>query len=124
MISIICGLFPTSVVNSLLDFVQHLHVKAFTHNLGGMLITKTICLIFLKQYFRCLNYMRFRELEADFGSSNGQPVLETHMPIIERVAGELYTREMFLLFQPVLSRACSCTVADSRKLSLVIFIRS
>lgn len=70
---------------------------------------------FLKQYFRCLNYMRFREVEADFGSSHGEPVLETPLPILESVAGELYTREMFLLFQPILRRACSCTVIDSRK---------
>jgi hypothetical protein len=70
---------------------------------------------FLQQFFRCLNYMRYSELEADFSSIHGDPVLETPLPILERVAGELYTREVFLLFQPVLRRACSCTVVESRQ---------
>lgn len=50
---------------------------------------------FLHQFFRCLNYLRYTELEADFGSVNGKPVLETPLPLIERAAGELYTREVF-----------------------------
>jgi hypothetical protein len=70
---------------------------------------------FLHQYFRCLNYMRYSELEADFGSFHGDPVLETPLPLIEKAAGEVYTRELFLLFQPVLRRACTCTVIDSRQ---------
>jgi hypothetical protein len=70
---------------------------------------------FLHQFFRCLNYMRYTELEADFGSVHGDAVLETPLPILERAAAELYTREVFLLFQPVLRRACTCTVVDSRQ---------
>jgi hypothetical protein len=70
---------------------------------------------FLHQFFRCLNYMRYSELEADFASVHGDPILETPLPILEKVAGQLYTREVFLLFQPVLRRACSCTVVDSRE---------
>jgi hypothetical protein len=70
---------------------------------------------FLHQFFRCLNYMRYTELEADFGSVHGDPVLETPLPLLERVAAQLYTREVFLLFQPVLRRACTCTVVDSRQ---------
>jgi hypothetical protein len=70
---------------------------------------------FLNQFFRCLNYMRYSELEADFGSVHGEPVLETPLPLIEKAAGEVYTREVFLLFQPVLRRACTCTVVESRQ---------
>jgi hypothetical protein len=69
---------------------------------------------FLHQFFKCLNYMRYTELEADFGSIHGDAVLETPLPLLERAAAELYTREVFLLFQPVLRRACTCTVVDSR----------
>jgi hypothetical protein len=66
--------------------------------------------------------MRYSELEADFGSVHGDPVLETPLPLIEKAAGEVYTREVFLLFQPVLRRACTCTVVDSRQaLSLYFF---
>jgi hypothetical protein len=70
---------------------------------------------FLHQYFRCLNYMRYSELEADFGSVHGDPVLETPLPLLEKAAAEVYTREIFMLFQPVLRRACTCTVVDSRQ---------
>jgi hypothetical protein len=70
---------------------------------------------FLQQFFRCLNYMRYSELESDFASVHGDPVLETPLPLLERAAAELYTREVFLLFQPVLRRACTCTVIDSRQ---------
>jgi hypothetical protein len=59
--------------------------------------------------------MRYTELEADFGSVHGDPVLETPLPLLERVVAQLYTREVFLLFQPVLRRACTCTVVDSRQ---------
>jgi hypothetical protein len=59
--------------------------------------------------------MRYSELEADFGSVHGDPVLETPLPLIEKAAGEVYTREVFLLFQPVLRRACTCTVVESRQ---------
>jgi hypothetical protein len=59
--------------------------------------------------------MRYSELESDFASVHGDPVLETPLPLLERAAAELYTREVFLLFQPVLRRACTCTVIDSRK---------
>jgi hypothetical protein len=70
---------------------------------------------FLHQFFRCLNYMRYTELEADFSSVHGDPVLESPLPLLERAAAELYTRQVFLLFQPVLRRACTCTVIDSRQ---------
>jgi hypothetical protein len=59
--------------------------------------------------------MRYTELEADFSSVHGDPVLETPLPLLERAAAELYTRQVFLLFQPVLRRACTCTVIDSRQ---------
>jgi len=62
---------------------------------------------FLHQLFRCLNYMRYTELEADFGSIHGNPALETPLPLIERAAGELYTREVFLLVQPVIRKVCA-----------------
>jgi hypothetical protein len=84
------------------------------HAQFGMYVNyQTNLLEFLQQYFRCLNYLRFSELEGDFGSIHGEPVLEIPLPIIERVVGTVYTREVFLFFQPVLRRACTCTVVDS-----------
>ncbi|MCH91173.1 protein FAR1-RELATED SEQUENCE 5-like [Trifolium medium] len=65
--------------------------------------------------------MRYSELEADFGSVHGDLVLETPLPLIERAAGEMYTREIFMLFQPVLRRVCTCTVVDSRQIVSLYF---
>jgi hypothetical protein len=59
--------------------------------------------------------MRYSELEADFGYVHGDLVLETPLPLLERAAAKLYTREVFLLFQPVLRRVCTWTVVDSRQ---------
>jgi hypothetical protein len=38
---------------------------------------------FLQQYFRWLNYMRYREIQADFASSFGDPVLQTQHKCLE-----------------------------------------
>lgn len=76
---------------------------------------------FLHQFFRCLNYMRYTELEANFGSVHGNPAIETPLHFIERAAGELYTREVFLLVQPVIRRACAYTVVNPRQTTSYYF---
>lgn len=48
-------------------------------------------------------------------------MLETPLPEIESVAGEVYTREIFLLLQPVFRRACTCTVVHCRETTFCYF---
>ncbi|RHN81800.1 putative transcription factor FAR family [Medicago truncatula] len=61
---------------------------------------------FFQQFFRWLNYMRYREIEADFSSSHGDIVVQTQHHHLERSAFKLYTKTIFRLFRKVLERAC------------------
>ncbi|KAJ1423163.1 FAR1 DNA-binding domain [Sesbania bispinosa] len=80
---------------------------------------------FLKQFSRYLAYIRQREVEADFESIIGEPVLQTSMEDIERSAARLYTRKLFLLFRPVLERACGVkVVACEQTLNGMIYVMS
>lgn len=54
--------------------------------------------------------MRYREVEADFCSTHGEPVIQTHLEYLERSAAAVYTREIFVLFRPVLERSSTCIV--------------
>ncbi|KAJ1443666.1 MULE transposase domain [Sesbania bispinosa] len=67
---------------------------------------------FLKHLSRYLAYTRQREVEADFESIIGEPVLQTTFEAIERDAAKFYTRKVFLLFRPVLERACGLKVVS------------
>jgi hypothetical protein len=79
---------------------------------------------FLHQFFRCLNYMRYAELEADFGSVHGDPILETQLPLIEKVAGELYTREVFCCFNRYFVEHVHALLLTVEKVCLIIFTLS
>lgn len=70
---------------------------------------------FLQHYFRWMDYMRYREVEADYMTLHGEPVLKTQFEDLERSAALLYTREVFKLFRGMLQRACTCRVDDVTK---------
>ncbi|KAJ1419551.1 Zinc finger, PMZ-type [Sesbania bispinosa] len=53
---------------------------------------------------------RQRELEADFESIVGDPVLSTPLEEIERHAAKVYTRKVFFMFRKVLFRALKLKV--------------
>lgn len=59
--------------------------------------------------------MRYREVEADFSSTYGEPVFQTHLQFLEMLAASLYTREIFKLFRPVLNRSSTCNVVGVRQ---------
>jgi hypothetical protein len=65
---------------------------------------------FLQQFFRWLNYMRYKEIQADFSSSFGEVVLKTQHQQLESSASKLYTKEIFMLVRSVLERACRCKI--------------
>lgn len=70
---------------------------------------------FLQHFFRWVGYMRFREIETDFSSLYGEPVLQTQFESLERSAAHLYTKEVFKLFRPLLERACTCNVVGTQR---------
>lgn len=56
-------------------------------------------------------------MEADLSSMCGVPVLQTQLEYLEMSAVSVCTREIFILFCPVLQRACTCKVICDRKTS-------
>ncbi|XP_072054719.1 protein FAR1-RELATED SEQUENCE 5-like [Arachis hypogaea] len=65
---------------------------------------------FVQHFQRCLSYMRHREDLADFKSSTGQPVMQTHFQQLERSAATIYTRQIFVLFRSMLHKASTLKV--------------
>ncbi|KAJ1378652.1 FAR1 DNA-binding domain [Sesbania bispinosa] len=55
---------------------------------------------------------RQKEVEGDFESIIGEPVLQTSFQDIERCAASYYTKKVFLLFRPILDRARGLKVVE------------
>ncbi|RYR13682.1 hypothetical protein Ahy_B04g070544 isoform F [Arachis hypogaea] len=67
----------------------------------------------IREHFqRCVAHLRFKEFNADYESTRGVPVMQTCIELLERFAAEVYTHEIFLLFQPFFSRAGSMRVLN------------
>nr|KYP34832.1 Protein FAR1-RELATED SEQUENCE 5 [Cajanus cajan] len=73
---------------------------------------------FLQYYMKFLDYMRHKELEADFKSWNGEPVCITPLKKLEKSASKVFTREIYLLFRPVLMEGCSVSVVDCQETTM------
>ncbi|CAJ2658779.1 unnamed protein product [Trifolium pratense] len=58
-----------------------------------------------------------REIEADFQSNYGEPVLQTSMRSIEKSAAKQFTKEIFLLFRSILKNAVLLRITGSVELS-------
>ncbi|RYR13680.1 hypothetical protein Ahy_B04g070544 isoform C [Arachis hypogaea] len=67
---------------------------------------------FVEHFQRCVAHLRFKEFNADYESTRGVPVMQTCIELLERFAAEVYTHEIFLLFQPFFSRAGSMRVLN------------
>ncbi|RYQ96111.1 hypothetical protein Ahy_B08g091653 [Arachis hypogaea] len=61
---------------------------------------------------RCVVHLRFKGSNADYESTRGVFVMQTCIEMLERFSAEVYTHEVFLLFQPFLSRAGSIRVLN------------
>ncbi|KAJ1394081.1 MULE transposase domain [Sesbania bispinosa] len=59
---------------------------------------------FLQNFHHCLEYFRYKEIEADYASLVGQPVLRTNLHALERSTSRLFTREIFKLIRPALAK--------------------
>ncbi|XP_025615733.1 protein FAR1-RELATED SEQUENCE 5-like isoform X1 [Arachis hypogaea] len=65
---------------------------------------------FVEQFFRCISQMRSREAHTDLQSIVGDLVMQTPLHALEKSAANSLTWEIFLLFRPMLSRACTLKV--------------
>lgn len=76
---------------------------------------------FLRHFVRWLHYMRHREVEAEFTSMYGEPVIQTQYEHLEMSAANVYTKALFHLFRPVLVRAITCMVDGARRTATSFF---
>ncbi|KAJ1425085.1 protein FAR1-RELATED SEQUENCE 5-like [Sesbania bispinosa] len=75
----------------------HAQLGRFVHSRHGLVD-------FLQNFHHCLEYFRYKEIEADYASLVGQPVLQTNLHALERSASRLFKREIFKLFRPALAK--------------------
>lgn len=83
----------------------HAHMGRYVHS--GFSLNE-----FLHHYQRCLEYMRSREIEADFKSAYGVPVMQTEVVSLERFGSLVYTREIFKVFRKRMSKSLSLNVVE------------
>jgi len=72
---------------------------------------------FVQQFHRCLTYFQNKEIECDFQSTYGEPVVETSLRSIEKFAASYYTKEVFNLFRTVLNKSMLLRVTESQEMS-------
>ena len=109
---------------------KHLWAEAYVrgHFFGGMrstqrsegmnaylnhYVSRKLRLIeFVRQMDRLMDRQRVAEIKDDFDSSNGVPVLVTHLKTIEKQAALIYTRAMYRLLKTEIQKECSLTTVQ------------
>ncbi|RYR26755.1 hypothetical protein Ahy_B02g061060 isoform A [Arachis hypogaea] len=90
--------FGVAEKNWIIDMYEKRHMWATAH---------------IREHFkRCLTYLRYKEVEADYVSISGLPVLKTTLEHLERSASNFYTREIFFIFRGMLVRAARMKVVQ------------
>ncbi|XP_057746603.1 protein FAR1-RELATED SEQUENCE 9-like [Arachis stenosperma] len=80
---------------------------------------------FIKHFKRCLTYLRYKEVEADYVFISGLLILKTALEPLKRSASNFYTRKIFFIFRPMLVRAARMKVVkDVAFDSFVLYIIS
>ncbi|KAL4276147.1 hypothetical protein AHAS_Ahas20G0178100 [Arachis hypogaea] len=62
-----------------------------------------------------LEFMRRRDLVADYKSAYSEPLVKTKLEVLERYAATIYTKEVFLLFREVLLFSSNVRVVSRKK---------
>jgi hypothetical protein len=75
--------------------------EALHSHMGQFLHARINMTDFVGQFHRCLTYFRFKEIEADFQSNYGQPVIQTSLRFIEKSAVKQFTKEIFFFVSVV-----------------------
>ncbi|XP_057446545.1 protein FAR1-RELATED SEQUENCE 5-like [Lotus japonicus] len=91
------------------------------HSQIGRIVRSGSSLLEFVQYFeRFVDYMRWREVDADYKSVVGDAVPQTNVRALEICAANVYTRSVFLKFRPWLSRGSVMKVASIKETSSCI----
>ncbi|KAL4299050.1 hypothetical protein AHAS_Ahas17G0062100 [Arachis hypogaea] len=75
---------------------------------------------FVEHFQHYLEFMRRRELVADYKSAYGEPIVKTKLEAIEQFAATVYTREVFELFREVLMLASNVRVVSTKRTSACV----
>ncbi|QHO49658.1 protein FAR-RED IMPAIRED RESPONSE 1-like [Arachis hypogaea] len=75
---------------------------------------------FVEHFQHYLEFMRRRELVADYKSAYGEPIVKTKLEAIEQLAATVYTREVFELFREVLILASNVRVVSTKRTSTCV----
>ncbi|RYR42241.1 hypothetical protein Ahy_A08g038711 [Arachis hypogaea] len=70
---------------------------------------------FIQHFNRCVDHIRWKEVQADLASVNGRLSMQTCFQQLERSAANVYTLSIFHMFQPILVRAASMKVINMRQ---------
>ncbi|RYR38001.1 hypothetical protein Ahy_A09g042932 [Arachis hypogaea] len=70
---------------------------------------------FIQHFNRCVDHIRWKEVQADLASVNGRPSIQTCFQQLERSAANVYTLSIFYMFQPILVRVASMKVISMRQ---------
>ncbi|XP_072058236.1 protein FAR1-RELATED SEQUENCE 5-like [Arachis hypogaea] len=75
---------------------------------------------FVEHFQHYLEFMRRRELVANYKSAYGEPVVKMKLEAIEQFAAMVYTREIFERFQEVLMLASNVRVVSTKRMSTCV----
>ncbi|RYR47962.1 hypothetical protein Ahy_A07g033948 [Arachis hypogaea] len=86
---------------------ESLHAK-----LGRFVESRYGVLEFVRNFQRCVDFLRDTEDELDFRSWYGTPVLQTEFVELEKSGWSMFTREMFLRFRDSLKRCVRVRIRE------------
>ncbi|XP_025692793.1 protein FAR1-RELATED SEQUENCE 5-like [Arachis hypogaea] len=75
---------------------------------------------FVEHFQHYLEFMRRRELVADYKSAYGEPIVKTKLEPIEQFVATIYIREVFELFREVLMLASNVRVVSTKRTSACV----
>ncbi|XP_016163489.1 protein FAR1-RELATED SEQUENCE 5-like [Arachis ipaensis] len=70
---------------------------------------------FIQRFNRCVDHIRWKEVQADLTSVNGRPSMQTYFQQLERSAANVYTLSVFYMFQPIFVQAASMKVINMKQ---------
>jgi hypothetical protein len=70
---------------------------------------------FLQHYNQCIEFLRYKELEADYQSMHGDRLLQTEFHSLEQNASKVYTKNVFFLFRSIMQKSCAVKVVGCKQ---------
>ncbi|XP_020963601.1 protein FAR1-RELATED SEQUENCE 5-like [Arachis ipaensis] len=92
--------------------VREVECESLHAKLGRFVESRYGVLEFVRNFQRCVDFLRDTEDELDFRSWYGTPVLQTEFVELEKSGWSMFTREMFLRFRDSLKRCVRVRIRE------------